>query len=259
MVTGAFGPETVAGGVPGAKTTVPPATPGPVPSLPALSVKPSGKPRLCEGILLPLVSVIFAPTLISWPAPIAMLPSVVVMAATGSRLILCPALSKTLPLVVVIAAFTLASRPQHTTKFPLVAVMAAFTLTSRAAFNDSVVVLGVAVQLTASLTLISPLPGVAVFRVLTGGVPATSVRGPVAVVITTLLVTSRAESVAPLMLSVATLPMVKSCGSISQVPVSPVGAAVLTLASLAIITCAADVSMKPPLPPLGALASSVPP
>ena len=37
------------------------------------------------------------------------------------------------------------------------------------------VVLGVAVQLTASLTVMSPLPGVAVKRFVTGGVPATVV------------------------------------------------------------------------------------
>ena len=52
--------------------------------------------------------------------------------------------------------------------------------------------------------------------------------------------------------------MVKSMGSINQVPVWPAGAAVLILAASATVTCAALVSMNPPLPPLGALASSVP-
>jgi hypothetical protein len=47
------------------------------------------------------------------------------------------------------AALTLASRPQQTTRFPLVAEMAALTFTSRVAFRVSVVVLGAAVQLMA--------------------------------------------------------------------------------------------------------------
>ena len=68
-----------------------------------------------------------------------------------------PALSRTLPLVVVIFAFTLTSRPQQTTRFPLVAVIAAFTFTSRTASNVRVVGIPEAVQLTASLTKISPL------------------------------------------------------------------------------------------------------
>ena len=188
-----------------------------------------------------------------------MLPSVVLIAPAGFRFRLRPALSSTLPLVVVTAALTLTSRPQHTTKFPLVAVTAWLTFTSRSAFSVKVVALGLAVQLTASLTLISPLPVVAVLRVVTGGVPATVASGPVCVVIVTLLVTSRAESVAPLMLSVAPPPMMKSCGSISQVPVCPWCAAVVTRAVSRTLTCAAEVSMKPPLPPCGALASSVPP
>ena len=186
----------------------------------------------------------------------AILPSVVVSAAC--KLISRPALSKTLPLTVVIAAFTLISRPQQIATLPLVAEIAAFTLTSRTAFIVSVVGLELAVQLTASLTWISPLPGVVVFRFDTGGVPATIESGPGAVVMMTLLVTSRLESVAPVMLSLAFPPMVKSCGSISQVPLCPEIAAVVTLASLAMRTFAADVSIKPPLPPLGALASIVP-
>ena len=99
----------------------------------------------------------------------------------------------------------------------------------------------------------------AVLSEVTGGVPATVALGPVAVLMTTLLVTRSAERVLPLMLSVAPLPIVKSCGSINQVPVDPVVAAVVTLASALIDTRAAEVSMNPPLPPLGALASSVPP
>ncbi len=52
--------------------------------------------------------------------------------------------------------------------------------------------------------------------------------------------------------------MVKSVGSTSHVPVLPVGAAVVMCAVSAISTWAPDVSMLPPLPPLGAEASSVP-
>ena len=53
--------------------------------------------------------------------------------------------------------------------------------------------------------------------------------------------------------------IVKSTGSINQVPFSPIAAAVVITAPFATLTCAAEVSMKPPLPPVGALASSVPP
>src|SRR3990167_241426 len=115
MVTGALGPVTVAAGVPGAKITVPPATPGPVPPLPALSTRPIGRPRLWAGILLPRVSVILAPMLTSSAAQMDMFPSVVVMAAP---------------------------------MFPLVALIGWFTFTSRDAFSVSVVGLELAVQLT---------------------------------------------------------------------------------------------------------------
>ena len=208
-------------------------------------------------MLPPLVSVIFALMLMSCAAQISILPSVVVIAAF--MLTLCPAPNKALPLTVVMAAFTLTSRPQQATKFPLVALMAAFTFTSRSALNVSVVGLELAVQLTGCLTLISPLPGVAVFSVLVGGVPGVVESEPVVVLMVTLLVTNKAERVAPEILSVDKPPMLKSCGSMSQLPVNPWGAAVVILASLAIFTCAAEVSMKPPLPPWGADASIVPP
>ncbi len=159
-------------------------------------------------MLLPRVSATWAARLMLSPAQRAMLPSVVVMAATAPRVRLRPALSRTLPLVVVMAALTLMSREQQLTKLPLVAVTAALTLTSRSALRVRVVVLGVAVQLTASLTLMSPFPGLAVWRLLTGGVPATTLSGPVEVLMVTLLVTSKAERVAPEMLPPA--PMVKS-------------------------------------------------
>ncbi len=53
--------------------------------------------------------------------------------------------------------------------------------------------------------------------------------------------------------------MVKSTGSMVQVPVTPFGASVVTVEPSATFTVAAEVSMAPPFPPLGALASSNPP
>ena len=79
-----------------------------------------------------------------------------------------------------------------------------------------------------------------------------------AVLMVTLLVTSWAERVGPEMLSVDKLPTVKSCGLISQVPVVPDGAAVVRITPLAMFTRAADVSIDPPFPPVGAEASKVP-
>ena len=52
--------------------------------------------------------------------------------------------------------------------------------------------------------------------------------------------------------------MVKSFGSINQVPVLPFAAVVLIVAVFATLTLAAEVSIKPPLPFLGAEASSLP-
>ena len=80
---------------------------------------------------------------------------------------------------------------------------------------------------------------------------------PVVVLIMTLLVTSSADSVAPEM-SPPVGAMVKSRGSMLYVPVLPAGAAVVMIAPSAILTFAAEVSIEPPSPPLGALASSVP-
>ncbi len=160
MTTGALGPVTVTSGAKGSKITVPPATPGPVPLFPAINVRPSARLRLWAGVLVPRVRVIAASMLRLSPAQIVMLPSVVVMAATAFRKMSRPALRRTLPLTVVIVPLALMSRPQHTTKLPLVAVIALFRSTSRSAISFRVVVLGAAVQLTASLTMMSPLPGV---------------------------------------------------------------------------------------------------
>ena len=142
-----------------------------------------------------------------------------------------PAFSNMLPLVVVTAAFRFTSRPQHTSKLPFTAVTAAFTLTSRSAFKLKVVGLELAVQLTASFTKMSPLPGVVVNRFVSGGVPGVVASLPTAVVIVTLLVTSNAERVAPEILSVALPPMMKTSGSIRNIPEIPVGAAEVTRAS----------------------------
>ena len=102
-----------------------------------------------------------------------------------------------------------------------------------------------AVQATGALTLMSP-----------GSLPV------LLVAIETLVVPKFDWSVvAPMPLSVCpAVPseMMKLVGSINQVPAWPVTAAVVTLTTSAILTCAALVSINPPLPPWGALASSVP-
>ncbi len=166
-------------------------------------------------MVLPRVRVMASATLMLLPAHRVMSPRVVVIAATMFRIRSRPALIRTLPLVVVIGAATLASRPQQITKLPLVAVTAAFTFTSRAASRVKVVVLGAAVQVTAWSTLMSPLPGVVEVKLCVGGVPrAEPLAAPGRVLMTTLLVTSRAESVAPEMFWPAA--MVKSTGSIDQ-------------------------------------------
>jgi hypothetical protein len=113
------------------------------------------------------------------------------------------------------AASTLMSRPQQTLKFPVTAVTGAFMSTSRNALNVSVVGPPLAVQLTAWLTMISPLP---------------APGSPGVVLMSTLLVTNSVESAGPVMLSPGAEPMMKSCGSIVQVPVRPLRAAVVSLA-----------------------------
>ena len=225
------GPVTVMR-VPAPMITVPPAAPGPVLAVPALSVRPGVTPRVerfSPSTMLPLVSVIRAAPLnvlsrfTLRPAQILMLPSVVVMVVAGLARLLtmltsCPALNRTLPLTEVMASLTLISCPQHATRFPLVGEIAASIFTFRRAFNVRVVGTSEAPRLpfhaTSSLILISPLP----------------TPGPATVVMLMSLSSSEAASAAPVMLSPGALPTVKSTGSISQVPVSPFGAAVVTRA-----------------------------
>ena len=218
--------------------SVPPAIPGPVPPAPAISVMPRGVTGPAGGEELPvlLVSVIrAAPSnlllrLILFAAQISILPAVVVIPArflSGSSALAelltiftsRPALNKMLPPElemptlpsVVIFAFTLISRPQHTTKFPQVAVMAALMFVSRTASKVRVVgVPEVFVQETASFTLISPFTPL--------------VPSPLRMV--TLFSTKDAPRVEPAM-SAFGPPMLKSGGSINQVPVSPVAAEVV--------------------------------
>ena len=99
-----------------------------------------------------------------------------------------------------------------------------------------------AFQLTAPFTLISPEPLAA---------------APSEERIVTLFASSCFESVSPSMsdfpVPVNALeplgPIVKSCGSISQVPVLPCGAVVLIIVAAPITTLLADVSISPPSPP----------
>ena len=96
-------------------------------------------------------------------------------------------------------------------------------------------------QLMASFTWMSPLP------------PAV----PMLVVMMVKLLLARAlDTAAPVMLPPLAA-TVKSFGSISQSPVLPPAAAVVTRAA-PMSTWLALVSIKPPLPPCGALASSTP-
>ena len=253
--------------VPPVKTTVPPAGPGPVPPLPAFSVRPRATPRFARSsppVTLPLVSVIRGAPLdvllrtISVPAHIEMLPSVVVMPVVGLRaflttFILRPPLNKTLPLVVVISAFTLTSRPQHTTRLPLVVVTAALMFTSLAASNDSVVGF-VGVQVSAEFTLISPnpppgAPAFVVVTVILVPLPASNavLRAPASTVAT--LTPEFGVKTLPINVSpVVPAPIVTSAGSSSHVPGLPLGAPAFTRRSDTSSQWP-EVSIRPPSPP----------
>ena len=127
-------------------------------------------------------------------------------------------------------------------------VIALLTVMFRKAFRVRELALD---QLTVSFTKMSPLVPDAPYL----SVP---VFVPVWVWMITLLVPSAVPSAAPVM-SPPLEAMVKSTGSSSQVPVRPLAALVSTTASEATFTLAPEVSTKPPLPPFGAEASSVPP
>ena len=126
----------------------------------------------------------------------------------------------------------------------LVAVIVALMLMLFMAFKVS----WFAAQLIGALTLISPrsLP-LAVAEV----------------VMATLLVFRLFDSVVAPMLLLVRVPVpeaiVKLVGSINQLPVLPLAAAVVIWAPSATFTLAALVSIAPPLPSLGALASMMPP
>ena len=205
--------------------TVPPVpAPGPVPSLSA------------RNTILPVVTVDAALTFTFCPATAVRLPVTIVVAA--ATLTLLPAVSVRLPVVVFVAAVTLISRTALATRLPLVAVTAAAILTSRNAVRVRVVG---AVQVTASFTFTSPLT------------PAM----PLLLRMATLAVAKLVPNAEPVMSPPAAT--VKSLGSINQVPVLPVADSAVMKAPGATLTYAAEVSMNPPSPPLGADTLSVPP
>ena len=175
---------------------VPPAAPGPVPEVPAISVKPRGvtgpvggeeAATLPDSVISAAPSIVL-PRLISFAAHISILPLVVVIPdrlllgsapvlADRTILTLRPALNKTLPPelgvattpVVVISAFTLISWPQHTTRFPRVTVVAALMLTSPVAFKAFKVRF---TWVSAIGVLILILPVAFTVRVVLGAAPA---------------------------------------------------------------------------------------
>ena len=75
--------------------------------------------------------------------------------------------------------------------------------------------------------------------------------------ITTLVVERLLDNMTPVKLP-PIADIVKSVGSIIQLPILPLIASVVIFALSAILTCDALVSIFPPFPPLGALASNVP-
>ena len=109
-----------------------------------------------------------------------------------------------------------------------------------------------ALQLIVSLTKISPLVPVVPTRLVDVAV------ADVEVSIVILLLASKVPIAIPV-ISPPVAAIVKSTGSTNQLPVKPRGATVVILTPSANLTCAALVSINPPLPPLGADASKMPP
>ena len=215
--------------------TVPPATPGPVPSLSA------------RNITLPLVTVMAAETFTSFPAIAVRSP--VVIAVAAFRLTLPAALNLRLPVVVVVAASRLISRPEFATRLPLVPVMACLIFMSRSACNVRVVL---AVQTTASLTLISPFPMPPAPRFLVVTVtlvpPNASFRS---LTFTLAMPTPEFGAKTPALgvaFVIAAFDIETSAGSSSQSPLLPFGALALTRIP-ATSSIWPEVSIKPPSPP----------
>src|SRR5882724_6127624 len=166
-------------------------------------------------------------------------PAMERLGAEPGKLMEAPLLSWNVPVPLAISApFAVLGLMMSPAVLP-VAVTVALTLTLFEAVSVNVVL---ALQDTLSFTFTSPLPAAA---------PALLCR-------ITAVVARLFESAAPVM-SPPLAATVKSCGSTSQLPYSPALDDVLTLALSATSTCAAEVSMAPPRPPLGALASNVPP
>ncbi len=266
MVIGAFGPVTVAK-VPAVKVTVPAAAPGPVPALPALSTTPRATPilaRFSPPVVLPRVTVkrgaasnVFD-RLISLPAHIVRLPSVKVMRAVGfvaflTRLMLRPPASSTLPLAVVMVAFTLTSRPQHTTRLPRVVLTAALMFTSLTASKVRVVGF-VGVHVSGALMLMSPKPVpcapvlVVVIVMLVPPPACRAVRSSATSTVAELTPEFGVNTPAMKAPLVVPAPIVTSAGSSSHRPAVPLVALALTL-----MPCTssqwAEVSTRPPSPP----------
>ena len=130
---------------------------------------------------------------------------------------------------------TVAPPPAASVSPPFAAVMASLISMLRTAVSVSVFA---ADQPSASLTKISPLPSVA---------PSLLDRA-------TLPPSRLVESVAPVM-SPPEAAMVRSFGSMSQVPDAPPSASVVTRAVSAMESAAPEVSTKPPVPPSPPFAS----
>ena len=142
-----------------------------------------------------------------------------------------------LPRTIVMAAFTLMSFPQQTTRFPWVGLIAALMLTSRSAFNVSVVLSAAPtrVQVIGSLTVIlpAPLPVLVVLMVMLVPPVRPLAASPTMVATFTLAVVAPAVGVkmppANVSFNCAAVEIVTSVGSSSHVPGLPFGALALTL------------------------------
>ena len=115
MFTGASGPVTVTGAVGRAEDHRAADDPGPGPIVAGDDDQADGQAQVLSGNARAAGQGDGVGDVDVVTAQMVMSPSVVVMAAVASRFTLRPALIRTLPLVVVIAAAMLASRPQQIT------------------------------------------------------------------------------------------------------------------------------------------------